>query len=115
MKPLKRWKKLTLLLLGIIVLSQLPFAYRRFQLARLRREIQALNAGRVAGQADDFKDYAGVIHVHSQLGGHSTGSLADIIEAARQNGLSFVVMTEHPSPVIDTSEMTLRGFQGGVL
>lgn len=115
MKPLKRWKKLTLLLLGIVLLSQLPFAYRRFQLRQLRAEIQALNASRVPVASDDYTDYAGVIHVHSQLGGHSTGSLADVIEAARQNGLSFVVMTEHPSPVLNTAEMTLRGVQGNVL
>lgn len=115
MRRMKRWKKLTLLLLGLIVLSQLPFAYRRFQLRRLRAEIQSLNASRVVNQSDDYTDYTGVIHVHSQLGGHSTGSFNDIIEAARQNGLSFVVMTEHPSPVLDVTEMTLRGFHGGVL
>jgi hypothetical protein len=115
MKRMKRWKKLTLVLLGLVVLSQLPFVYRRFQLRQLRARIQELNASRASAAPDDYADYSGVIHVHSLLGGHSTGSFADIIEAAHQNGLSFVVMTEHPSAVIDTSALTLKGFQSGVL
>jgi hypothetical protein len=110
----KRWKRWTLLLVGLIVLSQSPFIYRRFQLRGLRARIAELNASRTENPSA-YIDYKGVIHVHSQLGGHSTGSLADIIDAARQNNLSFVVMTEHPSATIDTSEMTLKGFQGGVL
>jgi hypothetical protein len=114
-KRFKRWKRWTLLLLGLLLLSQAPFIYRRLQLRQLRAKIQELNAGRVVNQADSYTDYKGVVHVHSLLGGHSTGSFADIIEGARQNGLSFVVMTEHPSGTIDTAEMTLKGFQGGVL
>jgi hypothetical protein len=114
-KRFKRWKRWTLILLGLLVLSQLPFVYRRFQLRALRAKIQELNASRSVNQPDAYADYKGVSHVHSQLGGHSTGSFADIIEAARQNELSFVVMTEHPSATIDTAEMTLRGMQGGIL
>ena len=115
MKRGVRWKRWVLLILGLLVLSQSPFVYRRFELRRLRAKIQELNAARVSNEADPFTDYKGVVHVHSQLGGHSTGSFVEIIEAARRNGLAFVVMTEHPSATIDTAEMTLRGFQGGVL
>jgi hypothetical protein len=114
-KRFKSWKRWALILLGLLVLSQSPFIYRRFQLRQLRAKITELNASRVSTQADEFADYKGVVHVHSQLGGHSTGSLSDIISAARQNSLSFVVMTEHPSATIDTAEMTLKGFQGDVL
>lgn len=113
---MKRWKRWTLLLLGLLVLSQSPFIYRRFQLRQLRARIQDLNSSRTPqNPSDAYIDYKGVVHVHSQLGGHSTGSLADIVDAARENGLGFVVMTEHPSATIDTAEMTLKGFQGGVL
>lgn len=115
MKRVKRWKKWTLLLLGLLVLSQTPFVYRRFQLRALRAKIHELNSSRTVPQDDAYTDYKGVVHVHSLLGGHSTGSFSDIIEAARQNGLGFVVMTEHPSATIDTAEMTLKGTQGGVL
>lgn len=116
MKRFKRWKRWTLLLLLVIlVVSQSPFVYRRFQLRALRAKIQELNASRVVKEQDAYTDYKGIVHVHSLLGGHSTGSFADIIDAARQNNLSFVVMTEHPSATIDTAEMTLKGFQGDVL
>lgn len=115
MKALKRWKRLLLLLLGLLLLSQSPFIYRRFQLRALRARIERLNSSRIVNPSDAYMDYKGVVHVHSSLGGHSTGSPTDIIEAARQNGLGFVVMTEHPSATIDTAEMTLKGFQGGVL
>jgi hypothetical protein len=114
-KRIKRWKKWTLLLLGLLLLSQTPFVYRRFQLRSLRARILELNSSRVVNPSDAYADYKGVVHVHSQLGGHSTGSFADIIDGARQNGLSFVVMTEHPSATFDTAELTLKGFQGGVL
>lgn len=113
---MKRWKKIVLLLLGLIVVSQLPFVYRRYRLGQLHAAIQSLNAGRAAVQSERaFAEYRGVIHVHSMLGGHSTGGFEDIIRAARENNLNFVVMTEHPSANINTAEMTLKGMHGGVL
>jgi hypothetical protein len=60
-------------------------------------------------------EFKGVIHVHSFLGGHSTGTFADIISAAQANQLDFVVMTEHPSSNFNTAEMTLKGEHGAVL
>jgi hypothetical protein len=113
---MKRWKKITLVLLGLIIISQLPFVYRRQQLGRLRETIAQLNSQRVLDQNSlPYADYKGVIHVHSMLGGHSTGNFTDIIQAANANRLDFVVMTEHPSAYIDTAEMTLKGTQGSVL
>lgn len=113
---MKRWQKITLALLGLLLLSQLPFAYRRYRLGRLHTAIEALNAQRVVDRSDNaYADYQGVIHVHSTLGGHSTGSFADILRAATSNHLNFVVMTEHPQAHMDTAEMTLKGFHAGVL
>ena len=63
----------------------------------------------------DFVDYQGVIHVHSSLGGHSTGTFAELIAAAKANQLDFVIMTEHPQAEFDTSAMTLSGVHAGVL
>lgn len=63
----------------------------------------------------DFVDYQGVIHVHSSLGGHSTGTFAELIAAANVNQLDFVIMTEHPQSDFDTSAMTLTGTHAGVL
>jgi hypothetical protein len=115
-KTMKRWKKVTLVIIALFLLFQIPFVYRRIRLGNLYRAIQQVNAERVVDPSQSaYTDYKGVIHVHSSLGGHSAGGLADIIEAARQNGLSFVVMTEHPSDVMDTSEQTLKGVHAGVL
>ncbi|MEP6570048.1 MAG: hypothetical protein ABJC10_09760 [Acidobacteriota bacterium] len=113
---MKRWKKLLLLLLALIVLSQVPFAYRRYRLGRLHAAIQQLNLERVEPAANDGEfELKGVVHVHSSLGGHSTGNFAEIITAAQVNHLDFVVMTEHPSANFNTAEMTLKGDHGGVL
>jgi hypothetical protein len=56
-----------------------------------------------------------VAHVHSFLGGHSAGTFSQIIEAAKANGLQFVIMTEHTEGDFDTSAMTLNGMHAGVL
>ena len=56
-----------------------------------------------------------MIHVHSFLGGHSSGTFQEIISAAKVNDLHFVVMTEHKEKDFDTLAMTLRGTHAGVL
>jgi hypothetical protein len=113
---MKRWKKIVLLLLGLILISQLPFIYRRYRLGQLSDAIRVLNAARSLPQSENlYTDYRGVIHVHSALGGHSTGSFEELIGAAQSNGLNFVVMTEHPAKEFNTAEMTLKGMHGGVL
>src|SRR3977135_54828 len=109
-------RKLLIVVLGIVVVSQLPFAYRRYRLKRLHNTIQQLASQRVPATGEsEFVDYQGVIHVHSSLGGHSTGNFAELIAAARANQLDFVIMTEHPQPDFDTSAMTLSGTHAGVL
>lgn len=114
---MKRWKKITLILLGAIVLSQLPFAYRRYKLGKLLNAIQQVNSQRQTYHTTDdaYAEYKGVIHVHSFLGGHSSGTFQDIIDAANENELAFVVMTEHPAKSFDTAAMTLQGVHATVL
>ncbi|MDT5062375.1 MAG: hypothetical protein QOH63_2834 [Acidobacteriota bacterium] len=115
-KEMRRWKKVALIILAVFLLFQIPFIYRRIRLGNLYSAIQRVNAERVVDQtASAYTDYKGVIHVHSSLGGHSYGNLADIITAANRNNLNFVVMTEHTSPLMDTSAMTLNGVHAGVL
>jgi hypothetical protein len=111
---MKPWKKLLLLSLVLILLSQIPYAYRRYKLGSLNAAIEQTNSQRVTIQ-DDFVEYKGAMHVHSFLGGHSTGTFDEIIAAAKSNQLDFVVMTEHPSKNFSTAEMTLKGVHGGVL
>jgi hypothetical protein len=109
-------RRILIAILGLIIVSQLSFAYRRYRLRRLRQTIQQLAAQRVPPPVEsEFADYQGVIHVHSSLGGHSTGNFAELINAARANQLDFVIMTEHPQQDFDTAAMTLNGTHAGVL
>ena len=108
-------KFILLVILVFLLLSQIPFAYRRFKLRRLSSAIQQLNSQRTPAQPDGFNEYKGVVHVHSFLGGHSSGTFGEIISAAQANQLQFVIMTEHTEKEFDTAAMTLQGTHGGVL
>src|SRR5215213_4355965 len=111
-----RSKKLILVVIALLVLvSQIPFAYRRYKLRRLSFAIQQLQSQRTQQQTNGFTEYTGVVHVHSFLGGHSAGTFAEIISAAQANQLQFVIMTEHTEKDFDTAAMTLQGVHGGVL
>ncbi|HEX8560831.1 MAG TPA: hypothetical protein VF668_22240 [Pyrinomonadaceae bacterium] len=113
---MKRWKKIALALVALLALTQAPFACRAFRLARLGAAVDSLNAARAAAPPEEpLEEYAGVFHVHTHLGGHSTGALEDVVRAAKAERLAFVVMTEHPSPLLDTAAATLRGAREGVL
>jgi hypothetical protein len=112
---MKFLRRVLLVLLLIVLVAQIPFVYRRYQLGRLNAKIQELNAGRTVIDGGEFVDYKGVLHVHSFLGGHSAGTFDEIIKAAKSNGLQFVIMTEHPEPDFGTSEMTLKGPHAGIL
>ena len=73
---MRRLKRVFLILLVLILVSQIPFACRRYKLARLNRAIQLVNSSRKTAEVDTrYKEYRGVLHVHSFLGGHSTWPL----------------------------------------
>lgn len=109
-------RKIIIILLALIILSQIPFAYRRYRLSRLRNTIQQLASQRVANEnVANYTDYQGVIHVHTSLGGHSAGTFSELIAGAKANQLDFVIMTEHPQGEFDTAAMTLTGVHNGVL
>jgi hypothetical protein len=112
---MKLWKKVILILFCLVLAAQIPFAYRRFQKGNLAEKISNLNAQKAVSANAKFKDYKGVIHVHTSIGGHSTGSFSELIKAAQKNNLDFVVMTEHTSELYDTAAMTLQGVRQGVL
>jgi hypothetical protein len=108
-------KKILLFVFLVILLAQVPFVYRRYQFGQLQKKIGAENAARASIADSGYRDYKGVIHTHSSLGGHSTGHFDELVTAAKLNNLDFVVMTEHPSENFDTSAATLKGAQSGVL
>jgi hypothetical protein len=109
-------KKILIALVVVFLLVQIPFAYRRYKLRQLSAAIQQLSSQRSAVQSQsNYSEYKGVVHVHSFLGGHSSGSFAEIIDAAKANQLDFVIMTEHTEKDFDTAAMTLQGMHAGVL
>jgi hypothetical protein len=111
-----RSKRFILLVVFLVLfLSQVPFAYRRFKLRRLSASINQLQSQRNPQQTPGFTEYKGVVHVHSFLGGHSSGTFAEIISGAQANQLQFVIMTEHTEKDFDTAALTLQGVHGGVL
>ncbi len=108
-------KRIALVLLVLGVLLQIPFAVNRFRTARLASTIEQMASARTAVPDKGFRDYKGVFHVHSFLGGHSTGTFDELISAAESNGLDFVVMTEHVSSLFDSASSTLNGKHGRAL
>ena len=114
-RPVKIRGPILLVVLLLLLLSQTPFAYRRYKLRRLSAGIQQLNSERRVPESNGYTDYKGVVHVHSFLGGHSSGGFSEIIAAAQANQLQFVIMTEHTEKDFDTAAMTLQGVHGGVL
>lgn len=59
--------------------------------------------------------YRGVLHVHSYLSHDSKGTLADIIPAAKEDGIDFIFLTDHPHGDLDTLPKGYRGMHEGVL
>ncbi len=112
---MKLWKKIAILSLILFVAVQIPFCWRRLELQAVNSKINQLNANRFEIKNEGFRHYQGVIHVHTSLGGHSRGDFDELIAAAQQNQLDFVLLTEHPSPLYDTARQTLTGKHGGVL
>jgi hypothetical protein len=112
---LKIVKKILLLLLAVLLAVQVPFIYRRWKIGQVAQRVAESNANRIVQEDPKYKEYKGVIHAHTSLGGHSTGSFDELIAAANSNDLDFVVMTEHYSDQYDTSALTLNGVYGKTL
>lgn len=108
-------KKILLILLAILVAIQAPFIYRRYKVGKLAEKIAQINAQRTARTDSNYNEYKGIIHAHTNLGGHSTGGFDELIAAANANDLDFVLMTEHYSDEFDTAALTLNGVYGKTL
>jgi hypothetical protein len=111
---MKFWKKVVLILVCVAALAQIPFIYRRYKIGNLSDKIAEMQTMRTV-KPSIFNDYKGIIHAHTSIGGHSTGTFDELISASNENNLDFVVMTEHTSELYDTSAMTLQGIHGKTL
>ena len=109
------FKKILITVVVVFVLAQIPFACRRYKLRKLVAAVREVNSQHAPTPSQNYLEYKGVVHVHSFLGGHSSGTFSEIISAAQANHLNFVIMTEHTEKDFDTAAMTLQGVHGGVL
>lgn len=83
-------------------------------LENLRRELETLaDARRALSLPEPFQDFAGAIHVHTELSHDSEGTLEEIAAASRAAGSSFVITTDHHHPRV--YERGFRGWLDGVL
>ena len=112
---MKTLKTILVAIIAIILLVQIPFIYRRYRTGNLADKIAELQSQRTVRENEGLNEYKGIIHAHTNLGGHSTGSFDELIAAANANGLDFVLMTEHYSESYDTSALTLNGVYGQTL
>lgn len=109
---MSNFRKILLAAGCLILLVQVPFALNRYRTARLASSIEQLRKARSPALHPGFRDYKGVLHVHSFIGGHSTGTFDELIKAADENGLDFVLMTEHVAESFDSASKTLNGKHG---
>lgn len=112
---MKLWKKILIVAVGLLVLAQIPFVYRRIQYSRRAEMIAKTDSVRTVRTLPGRRELKGVIHIHTNIGGHSTGTFDELIEAAEKNGLDFVLMTEHTAALYDTAALTLKGKYKNVL
>jgi len=105
-----RWKIILLLIFPLFVSA----CYYAESARNLRAAIRSLPEQRwTPPPVEAYRDVRGAIHVHSYLSHDSRGQLDEIIGAAIQDGLQFIVMTDHATPRIFTEG--LEGWQQGVL
>ncbi|MBW6535224.1 MAG: hypothetical protein K0B11_09455 [Mariniphaga sp.] len=63
----------------------------------------------------DFQTYRGIIHAHSFWSHDSEGTLHDLVPAAKNNGIDFIFLTDHPRHNLDTFPRGYSGYYDGVL
>jgi len=111
----KIFKRILIAVAVLVILSQVPFAYRRYMIGQTADKIASDNTARRQIEDARFDEYHGAIHAHSAIGGHSNATFDELIAGANAAGTNFVVMTEHWSDAYDTSAMTLSGQHGNTL
>ncbi len=112
---MKILKRILLIFIAVVLAVQIPFIYRRYKIGQLAGQAARLQNERINQERAGFTEFKGVLHVHTSLGEHSTGTFTELIDAANANDLDFVLMTEHYSDKFDTSALTLNGRYGETL
>lgn len=101
--------KLAGLVILLLAVTQIPFAYRRIVTSSAASKVASIESSPKAGADVRMHEVRGIIHAHTSIGGHSTGTFDELIAGADRAGVDFVVMTEHYSDEYDTASLTLNG------
>lgn len=117
----KVFKYLFILIFGLILIAILilftPPVWRHWvtypKLEKQISEFQKLR--KEPAKLSNLKVYRGVLHAHSFWSHDSEGTLFDIIPAAKNAGLEFIFLTDHPRGNIDTIPRGYNGNYEGVL
>jgi hypothetical protein len=118
---LKGIKYILLFLLGLIllvlaVLFAKPLWHRFITYPKLEKQVIAFSKLRKeTPEITRLNTYRGVMHLHSFWSHDSEGTLYDIIPAAKENGIDFVFLTDHPRGNTDTLPRGYKGIYNGVL
>jgi hypothetical protein len=112
---MKRFLRIIGILAAAFLLLQVPFAYRACQVSSTVNKIKETSAPQTSPIAGGVREYRGVMHVHSVHSGEISDSFDELLNAACDNQLDFVVLTEHYSTAFDTSALTLNGWYGSTL
>lgn len=108
--PYGWWASLALILLVSLLSSCYPVG----SFEEIRRSIQALPSQRLAWPLNEgYQDVRGAIHVHSFLSHDSKGRPEEILQAADEARLQFLIMTDHSNPKIFDEGMA--GWQHSIL
>lgn len=103
-------------LLVALLAAHLPVAYWLYQSYQLSKYLNDFSH-QAAERTSSFQDLRGGIHVHSAAGGHSLGTYAQIIQAAKQAGYRYIFITEHPknpplfNPIQDPELIVIYGYE----
>ncbi len=118
---MKLIKKVLLAIFAVIVALAIyligPGLWHRWvTYPNLEKEIVEFKSRRVDPPAmTDLITYQGVLHAHSYWSHDSEGTLTRILPAARNTGVEFIFLTDHPRHNADTFPRGYSGYYDGLL
>ena len=103
-------------LLLLLVLFVPPLWRHWITYPRLEKQVsELLKLQKESPVPTSHNTYRGAMHAHSYWSHDSEGTLYDIIPAAKNAGIEFVFLTDHPHGEMDTIPRGYKGYYDGVL
>jgi hypothetical protein len=122
MAPLKKIFKILILAILITLISAVllifapPLGKRLFTYPKLEKQLEELCELRKEVPAlTKLNTYKGVMHLHSYWSHDCEGTLFDLLPAAKNAGIDFIFLTDHPRGALDTLPRDYKGYYDGIL